>query len=174
MWLSHLAQWCLLEWQMNVLTGWKMFIIGLQRKISLNNLVELQGCEIISNMYVVKILNTQIQRWQRRCRKCIPSGDVSDEIQRSTSFSIMIDDSTNVSRLKVLIVYTHLKSWRVYTLYNGEYILYTIVNIYFIQWWVYTLYNGEYILCNFSDNKSQRSSFELAWITNLNGNLFRG
>ena len=78
---------------------------------SLNKLVELQGCECIRNLYVgenAKYTSPEvIKEMQEVLSQCIKS-DIRDEIQKSPYFSIMIDESTDVSTTKALIVYAHL------------------------------------------------------------------
>ena len=78
---------------------------------SLNKLVELQGCECIRNLYVgenAKYTSPEVvKEMQEVLSQCIKS-DIRDEIQKSPYFSIMIDESTDVSTTKALIVYAHL------------------------------------------------------------------
>ena len=75
---------------------------------SLNKLVELQGCESIRNLYVGENAKyTSPEVMQEVLSQCIKS-DIRDEIQKSPCFSIMIDESTDVSTTKALIVYAHL------------------------------------------------------------------
>ena len=48
-----------------------------------------------------------VKEMQEVLSQCIKS-DIRDEIQKSPCFSIMIDESTDVSTTKALIVYAHL------------------------------------------------------------------
>ena len=72
---------------------------------SLNKLVELQGYESIRNLYVsenAKYTSPEVvKEMQEVLSQCIKS-DIRDEIQKSPCFSIMIDESTDVSTTKAL------------------------------------------------------------------------
>ena len=77
---------------------------------SLNSLLKLQGCDKIANLYVgenAKYTSPDVvKEMQGVLSKCIKQ-DIYDELHKSQYFGLMIDESTDISTTKALMVHAH-------------------------------------------------------------------
>ena len=77
---------------------------------SLNELVEIQSCKFITNLYVGKNAKytspDTVKEMQQSLPHCIKS-DIQQEVQKSPFFGIMVDESTDIFTTKALTLYSH-------------------------------------------------------------------